>query len=75
MSRITLKKLKIHLFIADFNRLTDLKYEYRSLVAIPLKEQSNITGFSIVMHKEPYFFSFDSYKLMQSLIQHSSLSY
>ena len=68
------KKAKDSLFIADFNRLTDLKYEYRSIVAIPLREQSNITGFSIIMHKEPYFFSFDSYKLMQSLIQHSSLA-
>ncbi|SEM56890.1 diguanylate cyclase with GAF sensor [Paenisporosarcina quisquiliarum] len=68
------KKQKDSIFIADFNRLTDLKYEYRSLVAIPLKEQSNITGFSIIMHKEPYYFSFDNYKLMQSLIQHSSLA-
>lgn len=68
------KTEKDSVFIADFNRLTDLKYEYRSLVAIPLKEQSNITGFSIIMHKEPYYFSFDNYKLMQSLIQHSSLA-
>ncbi|MCZ8541812.1 diguanylate cyclase [Psychrobacillus sp. FSL K6-2365] len=68
------KTQKDSIFIADFNRLTDLKYEYRSLVAIPLKEQSNITGFSIIMHQEPYYFSFDNYKLMQSLIQHSSLA-
>lgn len=68
------KTQKDSIFIADFNRLTDLKYEYRSLMAIPLKEQSNITGFSIIMHKEPYYFSFDNYKLMQSLIQHSSLA-
>jgi diguanylate cyclase (GGDEF)-like protein len=67
-------KMKDPLFIADFNRLADIKYEYRSLVAIPLKEQDQITGFSIVLHKEPYFFSFDSFKLMQSLIQHSSLA-
>lgn len=65
---------KDSLFIADFNRLKESKYEYRSLVAIPLKEQNNITGFSIILHKEPYFFSFDNYKLMQSLIQHSSLA-
>ncbi|TQR18433.1 diguanylate cyclase domain-containing protein [Psychrobacillus vulpis] len=68
------RKLKDSLFIADFNRLADLKYEYRSLIAIPLREQNNITGFSIVLHKEPYFFSFDGFKLMQSLIQHSSLA-
>ncbi|WP_144510911.1 diguanylate cyclase domain-containing protein [Bacillus sp. FJAT-22090] len=67
-------KVKDSLFIADFNRLTELGYEYRSLIAVPLKEQNTITGFSIVLHREPYFFSFDSFKLMQSLIQHSSLA-
>ncbi|SER91340.1 sensor domain-containing diguanylate cyclase [Psychrobacillus sp. OK032] len=67
-------KVKDSLFIADFNRLTKLKYGYRSLVAVPLKEQNTITGFSIVLHKEPYYFSFDAFKLMQSLIQHSSLA-
>lgn len=67
-------KVKDSLFIADFNRITKLKYAYHSLVAVPLKEQNTITGFSIVLHKEPYFFSFDGFKLMQSLIQHSSLA-
>lgn len=67
-------KVKDSLFIADFNRTTKLKYAYRSLIAVPLKEQNTITGFSIVLHKEPYFFSFDGFKLMQSLIQHSSLA-
>ncbi|MFJ5768289.1 diguanylate cyclase domain-containing protein [Psychrobacillus sp. NPDC093180] len=67
-------KGKEPLFIADFNRLTKLKYGYRSLIAVPLKEQNTITGFSIVLHKEPYYFSFDAFKLMQSLIQHSSLA-
>ncbi|MDI2586126.1 diguanylate cyclase [Psychrobacillus sp. NEAU-3TGS] len=67
-------KVKEPLFIADFNRLTKLKYGYRSLIAVPLKEQNTITGFSIVLHKEPYYFSFDAFKLMQSLIQHSSLA-
>ncbi|MFJ8063374.1 diguanylate cyclase domain-containing protein [Psychrobacillus sp. NPDC096426] len=67
-------KVKDSLFIADFNRITKLKSGYRSLIAVPLKEQNTITGFSIVLHKEPYFFSFDAFKLMQSLIQHSSLA-
>lgn len=67
-------KVKDSLFIADFNRKTKLQYAYHSLVAVPLKEQNTITGFSIVLHDEPYFFSFDSFKLMQSLIQHSSLA-
>ena len=68
------KKQKDSLFIADFNRITSIAQRYRSLIAIPLREQDTIVGFSIVMHSEPYFFSFDSFKLMQSLIQHSSLA-
>lgn len=67
-------KKKDTLFIADLNRISELRKEYRSMIAIPLKEQNEIVGFSIVLHKEPYFFSFDSFKLMQSLIQHSSLA-
>jgi len=68
------KKQKDSLFVADFNRMTGLTQSYRSLIAIPLREQNTIVGFSIVMHSEPYYFSFDSFKLMQSLIQHSSLA-
>ncbi|QDP99784.1 sensor domain-containing diguanylate cyclase [Lysinibacillus fusiformis] len=62
------------LFIADFNRLTPNQIEYRSIMAIPILMEEKINGFSIVLHKEPYFFSFDSFKLMQSLIHHSSLA-
>lgn len=67
-------KVQDALFIADLNRLAEQKFDFQSLIAIPIKEQNLITGFSIVLHKEPYFFSFDSFKLMQSLIQHSSLA-
>ena len=62
------------LFIADFSRLASNKIEYRSVMAIPILMEETINGFSIVLHKEPYFFSFDSFKLMQSLIHHSSLA-
>ncbi|OXS73732.1 GGDEF domain-containing protein [Lysinibacillus sp. KCTC 33748] len=62
------------LFIADFSRLTPTHIEYRSIMAIPILMEEKINGFSIVLHKEPYFFSFDSFKLMQSLIHHSSLA-
>ncbi|KOS67628.1 histidine kinase [Lysinibacillus contaminans] len=62
------------LFIADFSRLASNDIEYRSVMAIPILMEETINGFSIVLHKEPYFFSFDSFKLMQSLIHHSSLA-
>lgn len=62
------------LFIADFNRLIAENVKYKSIMAIPLIMEERITGFSIVLHRDPYFFSFDSFKLMQSLIHHSSLA-
>ena len=62
------------LFIADFSRLAQNNIKYRSIMAIPILMEESINGFSIVLHKEPYFFSFDSFKLMQSLIHHSSLA-
>ncbi|MFJ7730984.1 sensor domain-containing diguanylate cyclase [Lysinibacillus sp. NPDC097231] len=62
------------LFIADFSRLTPNQIKYRSIMAIPILMEEEINGFSIVLHKDPYFFSFDSFKLMQSLIHHSSLA-
>lgn len=62
------------LFIADFSRLISDDVKYKSIMAIPMLVEEHITGFSIVLHREPYFFSFDSFKLMQSLIHHSSLA-
>lgn len=62
------------LFIADFSRLLSEDVAYKSVMAIPMIVEEKINGFSIVLHKDPYFFSFDSFKLMQSLIHHSSLA-
>jgi diguanylate cyclase (GGDEF)-like protein len=62
------------LFIADFSRLLSEEVEFKSVMAIPMIVEEKINGFSIVLHRDSYFFSFDSYKLMQSLIHHSSLA-
>lgn len=62
------------LFIADFSRLIAEEVRYKSIMAIPMIVEQHITGFSIVLHRDSYFFSFDSFKLMQSLIHHSSLA-
>ncbi len=62
------------LFIADFSRLIGEEVQFKSMMAIPLLIGNKIIGYCIVLHEQPYFFSFDSFKLMQSLIQHSSLA-
>lgn len=67
------KNSKDPLFIADFSRQID-EVQFKSIMAIPMIVEESINGFCIVLHREPYFFSFDSFKLMQSLIHHSSLA-
>ena len=62
------------LFIADFSNLIADRVSLLSMMAIPIIIREKVHGFSIVLHNKPYFFSFDSFKLMQSLIRHSSLA-
>ncbi|MGJ7912849.1 sensor domain-containing diguanylate cyclase [Neobacillus sp. LXY-1] len=63
------------LFIGDVNlhKIVDFK-NFHSVMAIPVFQNEILRGFSIVMHHKPYFFSFEAFKLLQSLIQHSSLA-
>jgi diguanylate cyclase (GGDEF)-like protein len=48
---------------------------YRSVMAIPMVLGDHLKGIAIVMHQEPYFFSFENFKLLQSLIHHSTLAF
>lgn len=62
------------LLIADLSKKFSQQVNYRSIMAVPMIVEQKIMGFSIALHREAYFFSFESYKLMQSLIHHSSLA-
>lgn len=48
---------------------------YRSLMAVPMKDHEHISGLAIVLHTSAYFFSFESFKLLQSLVSHSTLAF
>jgi diguanylate cyclase (GGDEF)-like protein len=48
---------------------------YRSLMAAPMAQNGELKGVSIVLHREPYHFTFEMFKLLQSLIQHSTLAF
>jgi two-component system, cell cycle response regulator len=63
------------LFIGDIN-LQNVKNNtsYHSILGIPMIQSEELKGFSIVMHQKPYFFSFETFKLLQSLVHHSSLA-
>jgi two-component system, cell cycle response regulator len=47
---------------------------YLSLMAVPMTQNEELIGFCVVLHRDPYMFSFDMYKLLQSFIHHSALA-
>ena len=49
--------------------------EYHSIMAVPMKQEGIQEGFALVLHANSYHFSFDAFKLLQSLIHHSSLAF
>ncbi len=71
-----LKKENDSIFIGDvdINLDYDVK-KYRSIMAVPMVQSGLIKGLALVMHTEPYHFSFETFKLMQSLIHHSTLAF
>ena len=48
---------------------------YKSLMAFPMIDSGKMDGFCIVLHRDAYHFTFDMFKLMQSLIHHSSMAF
>ncbi|AYC29859.1 sensor domain-containing diguanylate cyclase [Paenisporosarcina cavernae] len=63
------------LFLADYHSKVNPHLPYASLMAQPLMDRGEVAGYCLVLHENPYYFSFDSHKLMQSLIQHCSLAF
>ncbi|WP_078379385.1 sensor domain-containing diguanylate cyclase [Sutcliffiella halmapala] len=64
------------LFIGDLRiqeRLT--KLPFCSCMIIPMHLSNGVKGVCVVTHSLPYFFSFEQFKLLQSLIHHSTLAF
>lgn len=70
-----MKMDKEGLFIGNLSNHLSKQVEYQSLMAVPMMESEHLKGFALVLHKEQYAFTFDMYKLMQSLISHSTLAF
>lgn len=72
-----LLKEKESLFIGDLklsSETTQLS-TYKSAMAVPMSQSNVLNGFVLVLHHDPYAFSFDTYKLFLSLIHHSTLAF
>ncbi|HHY72654.1 MAG TPA: sensor domain-containing diguanylate cyclase [Bacillus bacterium] len=73
------KKIKVEkdaIFIGDLSLDENSKVgKLRSLMVIPMIQSNMLIGAVYVLHENPYHFSFDKFKLLQSLIHHSTLAF
>lgn len=61
------------LFIGDYTKQCE-NFPYKSLIAIPMVDSGNVVGIILILHEKDGFFTFESYKLMKSLIHRSTLA-
>lgn len=69
-----IQKGKDPLFDADFGHAFSCNTTYKSVIGLPILNQEEVVGFTVCLHREKYFFSFEGFKLMRSLMMHASLS-
>ncbi|WP_240374598.1 diguanylate cyclase domain-containing protein [Bacillus piscicola] len=48
---------------------------YHSLIAVPMMQSGKLKGSVIILGKEPRAFTFHQFKLLQSLVEHSTLAF
>lgn len=71
-----IQREKEPLFIGDFDSENEgPSINYRSIMGVPMIQSGDLKGFALVLHEEPYHFAFETFKLLQSLIHHSTLAF
>jgi diguanylate cyclase (GGDEF)-like protein len=64
------------LFFGDYPiKQPNISLPYRSVIAAPMTQSNHLIGAIIMLHPDPYAFSFESFKLFQTLVHHSTLSF
>ncbi|MBB5172764.1 sensor domain-containing diguanylate cyclase [Texcoconibacillus texcoconensis] len=48
---------------------------YRSVIAVPMKQNDRLMGVAVVVCQPPNAFTFETFKLFQALVHHSSLAF
>ena len=74
LPQLALKSGKEALFEANYSGMVGERVLYESIIAIPIMNQEKGSWVCYCHAQRPYFFSFESFKLMSSLIGHSSLA-
>ena len=62
------------IFLGDVTLTDENDDMYKSIMAVSMIQNGKVRGFAVVMHRSPYHFSFEMFKLLQSLIHHSTLA-
>ena len=70
--KVKIMKTREAIFTGNATELE--KYGYQSVMVIPMVYSGLSMGFAIVLHKNAYYFSFENFKLIVSLMQHSALA-
>lgn len=71
-----IKKDKDALFLGDLaSQDPYLLKPYRSFIAVPMIQSGELKGAVLIVHEHAYYFSFDKFKLLQSLIHHSTMAF
>lgn len=68
------KKRKEAFMITDMKN-GNIESMYQSLLAVPMIHDRELKGAAIVLHHDPYYFTFEQFKLLQSLIYHFTLAF
>lgn len=73
---ILLKKDKDAVFIGDFARkYPNRSFGLKAVMIMPMLQSDQLKGAIIILHHNPYFFSFDNFKLIKSIVHHSTLAF
>lgn len=71
-----IKREKDALFIGDLaSQVPYLLKPFRSFIAVPMVQSGELIGAVFIVHEHAYHFSFNKFKLLQSLIHHSTLAF
>lgn len=71
-----IKKEKEPIYIGDIQKEKQYSLQvFRSLLVVPMVQSDQLKGMVVVLHEEPYHFTFDNFKLLQSLVHHSTLAF
>jgi len=68
-----IKKKTEAIFTSDYS-VKDPTFHYRSVITIPMIESGETYGFITILHEKETYFTFENFKLVQSLIHHATLA-